>query len=267
MAEAAGFLDYASIMSALKRAGAAGAAEGVTRSTQQALDAIGVALTNTTAANKVLKEANTRLVQSMRTAVLHSYDQVVTAQKHVESYRTGGPGKGGDNRFGGGRLRHALEADENYVADARGIKFIDLDYMDKHAAHWYRLNFGAAPLSGRPPFSYNWEIAGVSLGRLQLAYAASLPFRLPVGFFTESGAFYPGKPSLWPDVTLATRIGRNTPTHGIAARRFLDAGLDRFSKDFSATYSNALIEWRNDGLKGLGPLANTTVKVKAIVPF
>lgn len=253
MAELAGFLDYTAIARSIASATARGTGEGVSKAVQKQLDKYGAAFSDKSLADPLFAEANKRLAFNMKTAVLHSYDQVVTGQKRVSSYRQGAPGRdaeGAQLRYSGGALRNALQNDKNYIATAQGIKFIDLDFMDQKAEHWYRLNFGAAPQAGRAPYAFNWEIDGQSLGQLQLSWAPSAPFRMPHGVWRE-GAFYPKGRRL------------QTPTRGIGARRFLDAGLDRFSKDFPTVYGDLQKQYFKQAESRVQNPSPTTVNVRA----
>lgn len=48
-------------------------------------------------------------------------------------------------RAANGKLAAAIGNESNFQSDAYGIKFIDVDLMDRQAPQWYRLNFGAGP--------------------------------------------------------------------------------------------------------------------------
>lgn len=236
---------------------ARGELEGIGKALSKSFDAIGVGFSDQAAAAPLMRQAHKRLGEAMQTAVLHSYDQVVTARKTIPSYRQPGNPQGESPRYSGGALRNALESDTMVKTDANGISFIDTTTLDAEAKHWYRLNFGAGDKQGRPAYEFNWQIGGQSLGFLSLANPPSPAFRMPRGIWStgEGGlpaGFYPRGRAL---VSLPVSIG---------PRRFLDAGLDRFSKNFPVVYGDLLDQFNRQALQSGGALHDTPVNIKLI---
>lgn len=173
---------------------------------------------------KGMLKANQEIALGIQDTVLRAYDQRVTARKVVESYRIG-------DRFSGGKLRDTLNSDGQFVGTADGIAWGDTVALDRDAAHWYRLNYGAGGIADElyQAESVTIPFAGGSLGPISLDSPASADFSMPRGWPRKPGLpFYP--------------TGRELifPTRGIAGRRFFDAGLKKFKTAFPPAYNKVM---------------------------
>lgn len=200
--------------------------EGLSDAMIAGIKEFGKSVNNVSGNRDLFFQANQALANSMHTAVLHSYDQTVTARKEFSSYR------GSDPHWPRlvGTLRRALESGELIVATPQGIAFINEDVLNAEAIHWQRLQFGAGDRAGRPVVPVTIEFQGEPIGFLELTQAPRPAFFMPTGFWNDSG-FYPG------------RSGRKrTEPSGIGARRFLDAGLVAFQRDFPIVYGDLMVQ-------------------------
>lgn len=190
-------------------------------------------------------------------AVLNSYAQVVTAQKHVPSYRLADGGK--NQRYAGGKLREALSSAAMVSASERGLRFIDTDVLDAQARHWARLNAGALGIGGgsRRTFDIRWS--NFVIAALGINMVPSAGFFVPRGYWWEGNGpvppgptgtsqFYPAGSG--PRASAQTRLfatgeggarksivfQRKRVSRGIRARNFLDAGVARIAEDLGPAY-------------------------------
>lgn len=229
-----------------------GISEGMQEALPAAVRALGESVEKSTVNSRGLfLQANERLARKMQDSVLRSYDQVVTARKPGQSYRVGS-----ETRDAGGKLRTALADPSQFQASAEGIDFINADELDRQARQWYRLNYGSGRGGGgRSPVTAPVRFFGQTLFELNLDNPPGKAVRMPkVGSFGERGApFFPGSKTL----------GRPTPNQ-IQARRFFDAGITRFAREFPVVYEDLLRTIVEDGIKGTGPLRNTRINVRAI---
>lgn len=161
----------------------------------------------------------------------------------------------GDDRLTGKLGRALSNTTQNVLASEHGLAIVNTGYLDREAAHWRRLNFGAGG-GGREgiiapqQFAITWE--GVVAGTLGLETQPSHSFVVPYGYWVGGGGgpvrpdigargndqFFVGNPS-----------GRFTPGHdvgivrqhrkvsrGIASRNFLDAGVRRVANELPRAY-------------------------------
>lgn len=114
---------------------------------------------------------------------------IVSSYKSIErpriSYRL-------NERYAGKKLDGALESSSFFDAQPDGLLFINKSMLDRQAAQWYRLNFGAGSVGhfgGKQPGLHplNWPGAsGQSGGSLHLRnFGVSASFNMPVGLFTR----------------------------------------------------------------------------------
>ena len=194
-----------------------------------------------------MQKANTEIATKMRVAIVDSYQNRVTARERFTPYRIG------QNRFSGGALGRALGSPSMAVARADGIDFVDDALLDSQAAHWYRLNFGAGAkatqlYTGRPVRVK----LGRNLGSIRMNDPPSAPFSMPFGLWERgqtgrSPGFYPLRRALV------------VPTEGIAGRRFLDAGLHAFAREFPPAYEALVEKWVTEAHNAAkGPLAGSS---------
>lgn len=215
----------------------------VSQARSQMLRNIGRIFANRRVDTERKKRMHAEIGQRGQRAVLNSYAQAVTAHKKVPSYRVGGGRKG---RYAGGALRRAIGQSNFYEATATGLNFINRNELDKEAAHWHRLNFGAGDKAGKgrraQVFQVRW--GGLVAATLGLEDGPSPAFGLPVGFWIGGEGAAPG--SGIPRVTkfgggshqafYPTGTTQRFPTDGIAARRFLDTGVREIARELPRAY-------------------------------
>jgi hypothetical protein len=147
------------------------------------------------------------------------------------------------NRFAGGALRRAIMKADFVHADAHGISFVNEALLNTEAGHWKRLNFGAGGGAIAPPRSYAVNWGGLVVAALGLQPDPQPAFRMPPGFWLrgsrpqEAGA--PGTGGFFP----TRRRPLRTPTFGIVATNFLDAGVRRIAREFPIAYQNLLDQY------------------------
>lgn len=199
-------------------------------------------------------------------AIVSSYQ---SRARGPSGYRAGAsPGNDKMRRYSGGVMLNALQ-DPSIIfeATANGITFLpNIDQLDARARQWYRLNFGAAPGSGRGPGRFEVSISNVFLFSIGFEAEPSDPFRIPRGFWVEGGraveAGPPGTSEFYPRRAageVGLKVGASkaeqkaTPNffpgrataRGIRAEHFLDAGLARFTDDLADPGTDGV------GLRGL----------------
>lgn len=199
-----------------------------------------------------------------------------------------GPYRGSENRLSG-RLGRALSSSANIHATVEGLSIINSSYLDREAAHWRRLNFGAGAGSREgiiapQQFPITW--GGVAAGVLGLASDPSPAFVIPFGFWLNSGGptspsvealgqdrFFPGSAS--------RRLGgfggahgagsvkdlgfvqqRRKATGGIASRNFLDAGVRGVANDLPRAYQTIYEDVYADTKTGLAALARNPISTQ-----
>lgn len=161
--------------------------------------------------------ANTLSVIKAQRAIVSAYEAATATSP--KSYRQG------QGRLSGGILLDALKSSKMYEVDADRVGFLDENYLDRQAAHWYRLNFGAGTGESsnvQEPVKWFGQESGMNFGWTQRR--ASKSFKLPAGYFID-GAFFPGNTE-----GLQGRDGSATWTRGrtsrqIKGRHFLEPGI------------------------------------------
>lgn len=143
-----------------------------------------------------IREINQLVAEGAQNAIIAAYE--ATSSAFRPAYRQDDAGK--MHRFAAQQMVKALSDPELFAAGPDGIDFIRKDVLDKHAAQWYRLNFGALGVDqGKAGHSRAgkrlqfWGIAtGVTLG---LQNRPSDPFMIPAGgWSTEHHASSTGQP-------------------------------------------------------------------------
>ena len=206
-------------------------------------------------------------------SVLSSYGQRVTRKQGPSGYRAGAT----DNhsrRFAGGALRRALGSKDFYRATADGLQFVNIRTLDKEAAHWYRLNFGAgaAGLGSTARFQVRWH--GLVVASLGFDAEPSAPFAMPRGVWVSptgervrAGANPAGTDEFYPQGERPPGIRgaptSGTMTRGIEARNFLDAGLRRIADLLPRAYDDIYRDWFNQARRKVptGPFAQSRISV------
>lgn len=173
---------------------------------------------------------NQSLAEQMRASVLVAYQNNVLAHSI-------GPYRQGQGRYSEALLE-ALKSPTMATGTATGIGFIDEELLDATAKHWKRLNFGAGPAEGslsrprsRIQFGSN---QGFTLGLFDQPRPNFNVPELPArrGYFLSNGQFHIGRPRSGSVVAVSGRPSK----HGIAAKRFLDAGLVTLAQRFAPLY-------------------------------
>lgn len=184
-------------------------------------------------------------------SMLGAYDQRVTARE--------GPASRFDPAYQArksrlhGKLREALKSPSMVLATETTLGFINVDTLNKAAAHWYRLNFGVGA-RGADTQAGVFAMAFEGGGQIEFGLGTG-PSKgtlvLPPGFWVgpeahgaDAGrrgldAFYPrggggGKRG---------RPGKVIQTAGIAGRQFFDAGVRRIATELPKAYDNAFREY------------------------
>lgn len=190
-------------------------------------------------------------------ATVAAYDDAKQASPRadVEPYRQGaGPGHT-NARYAGGVMREALENPLLFRATYDGIGFINEAYLNKVAWQWHRLNFGAGGASGWQNTEHPVVWGGLVLTSLGLpAEHPSADFDLPGGHFTPGGQFYPFKTGGWSNQDKSWQFVKPTPTKGIAAWNFFDAGIRVMAQELGPRYEGLAQNWMAGARRGSGPL-------------
>lgn len=195
-----------------------------------------------------IADAHRRVAHAMRYEVLQAYDERVEGRQRV-SYRRG-------KHLGGKALKRALQKDGMFVGDEFGVGMIDRGILDAEAAHWYRLNFGAAPATVPPARRYPVRITSATEQHTKaLGFnfrPSSEPMEMPGGFFVNGRGrstpfgesrgqeFRPTSRSFW------------LPTQGIEARRFLDEAFVALSTQLPFEYEQLMEYWIEKGRRAGG---------------
>lgn len=181
-----------------------------------------------------LKAVNQHLADGMREAALEAYKQNVLQERVAPSYRENDP-----DRFAGGKLLRALADPSMATGTAYGIGFINTALLDRAAAQWYRLNFGAAPGQGFSGVTHSPPAARIRFGSnqgisLALTGGMGSGFRVPRGTFFQGAFFLGRRGGAGSDV----RRVKSQQASGIKPRRFLDQGLVSLAENFGPAYKN-----------------------------
>lgn len=219
--------------------------------------------------SRALASANTKIAQEMQAAVLAAYDSSVD-QSHP--YRVG-------DRYSGGALRRALANPDMFVATYSGINFINASILDREAAHWARLNFGAAPGIGADdsPFApraapgpVRLELFGQPLGAIVPFGSQRGSFGIPPGVWVGS-AGASGRAIQWgsrPAGFYPTRSAPKRATKGIGARQFFAPAYEVLAEQFPVQYGNVLREIADQAVKtGKGLLKSSIIEAQSIARF
>lgn len=202
--------------------------------------------------SRSLDSAHKNIAAEAQIAVLKSYDERVD-QSHP--YRIG-------DRYSGGALRRALANPEMFVGSYQGIRYMNVAILNREAAHWARLNWGAGPkaASGYPIASaVALSVFGQTLGALVPSDHPQAGFGIPPGIWV--GSEVSGRAVKWgsrPAGFYPTASGPMKQTEGIAARRFFDAATGSIAKTLPIEYENLLHAWVDQATRrfnGLGARA------------
>jgi hypothetical protein len=165
--------------------------------------------------------------------------------------RPAGKYRPGDQRLSG-ELAKALSNPGHVRADAYQLEFLNTRLMDRQAAHWRRLNFGAGAgsregITAPAQYPINWN--GLVVGVMGFGTQPSPAFRIPRGFWMTpsgepAGGANPARLGQDQFYLRGMRVGRGfgrpstaKVTAGIASRNFLDAGVRRVANELPRSYA------------------------------
>lgn len=238
------------------------------------------------------KEMFDRIGTRAQKSVVASYDQVVTrganARGNRYSYRVGA--RQPNKRYAGGKLRGALKSKRFYEATADGLRFVNVDLLNRTARQWARLNAGAGPRGqgSRRKFTVTWS--NLAVGAIGIDQAPRPGFFLPRGYWWTRGAgqvvsadpgrigqdeFFPmgigparnrsrldtgahRRPG--PYVGPGAGIGKRRPSLGIKARNFLDAGSETIARELPRGYEKLYKDLWDQKVIGQGSRAQIPSK-------
>lgn len=221
-----------------------------------------------------MAEVNERIGREAQQEVLRVYSERVGKRP---SYRQNDRGKW--RRYSGERMRNAL-ADPTFMSsDHRGIYFGDVDFLDKKAPQWYRLNFGASPRSqGRKPAQGSMKFFNRAIPlRIDLSgYPPSDAFFIPKGaFFSRDFAkasvgpklrgVMPSEDARGLDAMFVMRrgvklkrINKNYPmsifgdrrdASGIKGARFFEAGARHINENYGPAVTKLTRDWFDEAIR------------------
>lgn len=192
-----------------------------------------------------MQRVNRAVAAEMRSAVRARYNATVEATRHVPPYHRSG-------RLSG-HLGRLVRRSDLVRADGEGIQFVNENAMDKEAAHWRRLNFGAGAVAGEQPGPYQVRLFGEASIPVSFGIGASPSFQLPRGFFIQGNtavlpnASYRGRGSVGPFMPSRRSPYRPAQTVGIRGRHFLEAGLEVMERELPKRYADLLVDWIHQG--------------------
>lgn len=192
-----------------------------------------------------LNRVHVEIAAEVRQAVSDAYRSEVESQRLTQPYQ----------RFNrrSGYLGSVIRRRDLVRADSGGLHFINQDALDKEAAHWARLNFGAGSEAGPQPGAVPIRLFGQETLEARLPYGPSPGFVLPKGFFIHGGrarlpnSDHRGRGSTGNFIPSRKSPYEPTLTVGIRGRHFLEAGLEEMSRQFPIKYADLLNEWIQRG--------------------
>lgn len=114
-------------------------------------------------------------------AVINSYTQSFRNSSSESGYRSGA--KSYYRRYSGGKLKAALADYSFWFASPNALNFINVELLNRRAAQWMRLNFGAGGAGRGSLPAQQMVIDGMSLGAIGLQEQARPAFTIPNGVF------------------------------------------------------------------------------------
>lgn len=181
------------------------------------------------------------IASDVRESVQGAYLAKVDAVRRVEPYPR--------YQRRSGYLERVLSRQDFARGDDLGVHFVNEDVLDKEAAHWRRLNFGAGEAAGGQPAPYPIRVFGETVALASFGYGPSPGFVLPRGFFVHGGraeipnSAYRGGGSVAPFYPNRRSPVPPSPTVGIRGRHFLEAGLETVAEQIPIRYADLLNEW------------------------
>lgn len=192
-----------------------------------------------------MARANEDVAVGMRTAVRNAYQSEVEDERKTPSYNR--PGRRS------GHLGRVIRRADFVTADATGIFLGNENTLNKEAAHWRRLNFGAGEQAGSQPPPQPLRLFGEAVGTVGLPYGASPAFSLPKGFFLDHGIINTpqssmrGRGSTGPFLPSRRSPYRPAVTEGIRGRHFIEPALEVLARELPLRYADLFNEWVQAG--------------------
>lgn len=209
---------------------------------------------------KELRQVHADVADAMRQSVKSSYEQTVKSRP--------GPYRMGQGRISGGALKRAVTDPKLAVGTIEGINYVDEYRLDREAAHWRRLNFGAegTAVGGRDARRFPFRFDNVTLYTVGFPDEARPAFSMPPGLFEDAGGekvsrsrgrtgqdrfiWIRGGANMSPLVR-KTIDGPVPVTRGIKPRNFLDAGLVTLTDLLPGRYKTMVEGWLDDAAKSI----------------
>jgi hypothetical protein len=223
----------------------------------QMMKAFAAALDKTTQSSRSqLTDVHYQLAREAQAATLIAYRRARGTGRMAGPYRL-------SQRDAGGKMDAAIESEEFIRATYDGIGFANNDVLDRMARQWHRLNYGAGEAAGAGPRQFTVHWGSAITASFGLTDTPSSGFMLPRGFWRdpsgkflsrgEAGWFYPNRKGPGP-----------TPTRGIRAWNFLDAGIESIANNIGPAYEGLYKDWFESAARGVGPLSRVEdIKVPA----
>lgn len=236
---------------------------------------------------KIHQLAGERAVQ----ATVRSYNRTRAARRKGSDYR-GLAAFDRPNRFANGKLSRALASSNMFDARWDGISFINKPWLDRNAAQWYRLSFGAGIRGAQTPphRNYNVRFFGETAFSMSLkSFGPSAGFSMPMGLWfgfgadptkaqpsgftgniqnaSSSNSIPPGGPDpsrrgldqFFPG-SFNGRGFKARSTAGIKGTAYLDAGVGALTRELGRGWSVLMTEWFEEAAtKDTGPVASIGV--------
>lgn len=149
-------------------------------------------LRNQYARNRTSELTNMHRVvaEDAQRSMLGSYDRIV-GQRSLGEYRSRVARKEW-KRYSGGQLRRALARPDFYRVSYDGILWANMTMLDKRAAQWYRLNYGAGARGAGhrasqalPSAKMKFFNQTLSSSLLPTTFKPSAPYMIPRGVFAD----------------------------------------------------------------------------------
>jgi len=195
------------------------------------------------------------------------------------------------DRFANGKLLRALASPQMFDARWDGVSFINKAWLDRNAAQWYRLAFGAGPRGAGTPLHKNHSIQffGQTAFSMSLqGFGPSAGFSMPAGLwfgfggsnlspadndgqsvnYARGGAPNPARRGLDQFIpgagSFAGRSFRGRRTKGIKGTAYLDAGVFALTRELGRGWSVIMTEWFEEAAtQDTGPIATIGVSPEA----
>ena len=191
----------------------------------------------------------TKIMENEYPAIARKSQQAVLAALD-EALGPAGRYREGEGRISGGKLRKAIE-EASFISTAHGVRMLNKSRMNNTAKHWYRMNFGAAPVGKGVDSAWALKVGGVVVGELSMRGRSDNEMLMPqAGFFSKDGKSQRrsvarrGQDRLMvkPKHTNTTRKHPMIRTQGMAAMDFFSPGARTMAREMGRSISLAMDE-------------------------